>query len=198
MAHTFLFLKRFLFWGGRCAKIFWGTLLWLWLFGFILFEWHVSRLEPSFSSALEIVPADAIVVFTGSSGRVQTGIQLLKQNYAPRLLISGVESQRQVVLTQEEHLLPITLGYQAKNTVENVKEAADWLTFHRAQSAYLVTADYHMPRSSLLLRSSLPRVQFFLYPLKTSWSKRLSYSFLEYHKYMASWFFYVLGGEVSC
>ncbi len=40
----------------------------------------------------------------------------------------------------------VDLGLSALNTQGNAHESYRWLKRHRAQSTFLVTANYHMPR----------------------------------------------------
>ena len=60
------------------------VLLLLWLGGFI---WFLRAVQ---EAAADAGTADAIVVLTGGTERVETGFRLLEEGAAPRLFISGV------------------------------------------------------------------------------------------------------------
>ncbi len=114
-----------------------------------MFVAHVTHLSPPSSP----VNNQAIIVLTGESNRVYTGIKLLSDGRADRLFISGVDSsvnktdlQRLHDISQD-HLHQITLGYEAKDTQGNAKEAADWITDRNITDIRLVTSNYHLPRA---------------------------------------------------
>ncbi|MBY0264492.1 MAG: hypothetical protein K2P90_03555 [Holosporales bacterium] len=100
------------------AFCFWG-----WITGFLLLNSTLDKNIPF----LPLKAVDAIVVFTGSEGRVQTGIALLKRGIAKHLFISGVQSKSFKIPSPEDKKLSITLGYAADNTFENVDETVEWL-----------------------------------------------------------------------
>lgn len=122
--------------------------------------------------AVNEVSADAIVVLTGGSGRLDAGITLLQQGAAKRLLISGVHRD---VLKKELSTLTgaapalfdccIDLDYAAGNTLGNAEETSSWVKKHGFKKLILVTADYHLQRSSILFRRALPDVEIKPYPV---------------------------------
>ena len=61
----------------------------------------------------------------------------------------------------------VDLGFQAANTIGNAREAADWAKAMNYHSLILVTADYHMPRAMLELRSALPTDAITAFPVAT-------------------------------
>ncbi len=166
------------------AFCFWG-----WITGFLLLNCAIDK--NVFFLPLKAV--DAIVVFTGSEGRVQTGIALLKRGVAKHLFISGAQSKSSEILSPEDKKLSITLGYASNNTFENVDETVAWLKTKGFLSVCLVTSDFHMPRSLFLLRLKMPNGIFYPYPLTTSNSKRFFYTLKEYHKLLACLVFQNLG-----
>jgi uncharacterized SAM-binding protein YcdF (DUF218 family) len=108
--------------------------------------------------------ADAIVVYTGrSNARVRTGVALLEQGRAQRLLISGVN---RTVRPQELRQIAggalrtweccIALGHEARDTVGNARELAAWAGRSGVSSIILVTGNYHMERAVLETRAVLP------------------------------------------
>jgi uncharacterized SAM-binding protein YcdF (DUF218 family) len=95
----------------------------------------------------------AIVVLTGGSERIATGLRLLQEGYGKKLFISGVGPgsdigtifaglPRQTPLEQ----CCISLGRKAGDTVGNAAETLSWLTQDKFSQVILVTAHYHMLR----------------------------------------------------
>ena len=117
--------------------------------GFILFS--VTLGQPAASSAPK---ADAAVVLTGGAGRVEHGLDVIRQRKAARLLISGTDPlvtkadlarrnpKRANVLS-----CCVDLGTEAKDTRSNAEEAERWLKEHRRTSVRLITSDWHMRRA---------------------------------------------------
>lgn len=108
---------------------------------------------------------DAIVVFTGGSLRLETGLRLLSAGTARKLFISGVhrgvdveELKRVWKQAPETVDCCIVLGYEADDTTGNARESADWVKAEGFGSIRLVTADYHMPRSLVEFRMLAPEV----------------------------------------
>lgn len=123
-------------------------------------------------------PADAIVALTGGSqARLETGVRLLEEGHAPRLLISGVNRD----VTDEELFTlldvdggvrgAIDLGRAAEDTLGNASETAAWARRHNIESLILVTDDYHMPRSFAELQLALPDVELIAYPVPTRFAR---------------------------
>ena len=83
-------------------------------------------------------------------------------------------------------------------TVGNARETAEWAKSKGYKSLIVVTADYHMPRSMLELRATMPDATLHPYPVKTDlnarrwWKTSLSARrmIVEYCKYLA-----ILGRE---
>jgi uncharacterized SAM-binding protein YcdF (DUF218 family) len=150
--------------------------------------------------------ADAIVVLTGGAERLREGLRLLAENKAPRLFVSGVH--RDVTLAQLLSFVPeyqadpraadavaccVVLGRAAGNTAGNAQETAAWLLGQHLRSLYLVTADYHMPRSLLEFHRLLPGTEIKPYavfpqePVRRGWWRRadaFGLLLVEYHKYL--------------
>jgi uncharacterized SAM-binding protein YcdF (DUF218 family) len=125
--------------------------------GFGLFL--VTMPGPSPATAMR---TDAIVVLTGSSGRITRGLALLQDHAARRMLISGVAPQvRPGELAHEYHVSPalfaccIDLGHEAVDTRSNAEETADWVREHGYRSVRLVTSDWHLARARLELVNAL-------------------------------------------
>ncbi len=166
----------------------------VWLIGFAGF--CLYALSFKFQQAEH---ADAIVVLTGGGERVSTALQLLEDNYADYLLISGVHpSVKKGDLTG--NLSPeirdrITLGYIAQDTRGNAKETADWIRKNKVESVILITSFYHMPRGIFEVLKVSPDLRIIPQPVfpksfndSVDWI-RTRYAwllFIEYHKFLAT------------
>lgn len=136
---------------------------------------------------------DAIVVPTGSGGRIGRGLELLRLGAAQDMLVTGVDSdvRPQEFAAQfevEDRLMEccITLGFSALDTRGNARETADWMAEQGYSSLRLVTADWHMRRTAVELADRLPGdITVLRDAVHTEPS--LSTLFLEYHKLMAVW-----------
>jgi len=178
-----------------------------WLGGFLSF---VSSL-PSQAIA-PVAKADGIVVLTGGAERVETGLRLLEEGWADRLLISGVHpdaTPREVIASarttaegervnggeDDPFACCIDLDYVARDTIENARETREWAQARGYRTLIVVTAAYHMPRSLLELEHELPGVELTPYPVFPAaidrdgwWSSPRSARLLawEYTKYLLS------------
>lgn len=138
------------------------VLLGLWGTGFYFFLEKIPRAQ----AALETPQiADAIVVLTGGGGRLELGLSLLARGDAKKLFISGVDpGVTKTALLQNRQVdgatldCCITLGHNANNTFGNATETAHWITSQGFSSLYIVTANYHMPRSLVEFRAALPGI----------------------------------------
>ena len=115
---------------------------------------------------------DAIVVLTGGSDRLTTAMDLLANDKADKLFVSGV--YRGVDVRQLLNLFQqspqdlsccVFLGYEADNTQGNATETAEWIAAQDARSLRLVTATYHMPRSLLEFRRHMPDIEIVPHPV---------------------------------
>ena len=172
--------------------------------GLMAFADRISRLTP----APLPQAAEGVVVLTGagSNARLDTGMAVLEAGLAKRLLVSGVnrEASREdirLVSKAAKRLYDccVDLGFTAANTLGNARETAEWARAMRFRSLIIVTADYHMPRAMLELKSALPGVSLQPYAAATPvvearrwWRTRSGARLMiwEYSKYMT-----VLGRE---
>ena len=182
-----------------------ASLILLWIVGLYTFAARVSASTP----ALDPPTADAIVALTGASSvRIETAVQLLEEGKGRRLLISGVNPQAR--RSEVKYVARgvgriwdccVDLGFRAENTRGNAVETARWVAFHHYKSLIVVTADYHSPRSILELKSTMPGVTLYAYPVVTDtvntrrwWAKGedTRRMVVEYSKYLA-----ILGRETA-
>lgn len=132
----------------------------IWIAGLFTFLGMLPRSAPD-----DDTKTDAIVVLTGGSGRLETGLSLLAADRAQKLFISGVyrgvDVERIIALSQQRSQnfeCCVVLGYSASSTAENALETVEWVNAQGYSSVRLVTADYHMPRSLLEIRNRMPGV----------------------------------------
>ena len=138
----------------------------LWLGGLVWF----ARSIPSEVADAE-TKTDAIVVLTGGSLRVQSGLALLAAGKAQKLFISGVYHSTDVAALLRvsrqtpENVDRIALGREADNTEGNAAETARWMRLEGFHSLRLVTASYHMPRSLLEFSRAMPEMRIIANPV---------------------------------
>lgn len=132
-----------------------SLLLIAWGLGFALFA--VSLPGP-----LEGETTDAIVVPTGGPGRIDRGLELLRDRQAKRMLVTGVApGVRPADLAREYRAAPallaccVDLGADAVDTRGNAEETARWLRGHRYRTVRLVTSDWHLPRARMELAAAM-------------------------------------------
>lgn len=158
----------------------------IWAFGFLWFAIALPQPAP-------VSETDAVVVPTGSGGRIARGLELLRAGASDKLLVTGVYED----VKQEEfaavHEVPaalmdccVTLGFAALDTRGNARETADWAESEGVNSIRLVTSDWHMRRVVLELRGSLPGEIFVLRDAVRS-EPSFWMLFVEYHKLLAAW-----------
>lgn len=132
-----------------------GLVALAWALGFALF---MLLLPPP----LEGSTTDAIVVPTGGPGRIDRGLQLLRDHQAGRMLVTGVApGVRPIDLALTYRASPrlfaccIDLGTDAVDTRSNAEETAQWVKQHDYRSVRLVTSDWHVARARMELGAAL-------------------------------------------
>ena len=97
---------------------------------------------------------DAAIVLTGGSGRIEHGIDDLREGKAKRLLVAGADpsvTKRDLAqrISRKPQLLKccVDLGSESVDTRSNAEEAARWLAKHNFHSLRLITSDWHMRRA---------------------------------------------------
>lgn len=154
-----------------------------WLAGFVLFWATLGKpLDPAMQT-------DGIVVLTGAPGRIDRGLDLMREKSAKRMLVSGVDRNvkpHELAIQYKEQKLfrcCIDLGWQAVDTVSNAQETAEWVRDHQYKTIRLVTSDWHMPRARLELSHLLgPGIELVGDPVPSN--VRFVTLFREYHKYL--------------
>ncbi len=136
--------------------------------GFLDFAERVVELKVPDRS----VKGDAIVVLTGGQQRIEHALDLLRSGAARRLLISGVnpattgsEIRRLTKSSKTLFACCVDIGHDAIDTIGNAYETARWIGSNGYRRVFLVTNNYHMPRSLLELRRVDPQTEFIPYPV---------------------------------
>lgn len=145
---------------------------------------------------------DAVVVLTGGAGRLTTGIDLMERHRAKKLFVSGVYqgvdvSQILKVARRQGSELDccLVLGHTADDTRGNAEETARWVRAEGYRSLRLVTSNYHMRRSLLEFRRTMPDVRVLPHPVFPSefkarswwnWPGTFQLVVTEYCKYLVA------------
>ncbi len=121
--------------------------------------------------------ADGIVALTGDEDRIAEAMHLLAQGKASRLLISGVGKRTgasQIIsmnspVRGEAWLFSccIDLDKRSLNTEDNAFETMAWARKRGFRSLIVVTSTYHMPRTLIELRQTMPEAYLIPYPVKS-------------------------------
>jgi uncharacterized SAM-binding protein YcdF (DUF218 family) len=170
-----------------------SLLLVLWAFGFLWFA--VALPQPAAGEK-----TDAIVVPTGSGGRIDRGLSMLRGGASGQMLVSGVDEDVRPREFAAEYDVPeptmeccVTLGFAALDTRGNARETSDWVEARKVRSLRLVTSDWHMRRAALELENALPEGTIVVRDAVRT-EPSLWTLFLEYHKLLASWLVQALPG----
>lgn len=162
--------------------------------------WFASTLPTSVADTT--TNTNAIVVLTGGSERIETGLRLLAEDLGTRLFISGVGEQvsMQDLVARGQpldhsQLDRIVIGNRASDTPGNATETALWAHGEQVRSLRLVTASYHMRRALLEFHSAMPEVKIIPHAVFPStvksdwwrWPGTASLIAREYTKFMIAW-----------
>lgn len=127
----------------------------LWLGGFAVFALTLPSPQGE-------IKTDAVVVLTGSAGRIERGMAVLEKQWAGRLLISGVDrtvkpQELSAHYNMSEALFAccVDLGFRSVDTHSNGQETARWVLSRKLTSLRLVTSDWHMRRAHFELERAL-------------------------------------------
>jgi uncharacterized SAM-binding protein YcdF (DUF218 family) len=102
-----------------------------------------------------VTQSDIILIFKGSQKRTEAGYRLANLGLAPRIVLSpATGNERQQY--DRTYTMKDTVSHipeeQATTTFENALFTSLIIKAYQLKSVILVTSDYHMPRSLVLLR----------------------------------------------
>ncbi len=137
-----------------------------------------------------------IAVLTGGKGRIAEGIKIFREHPESYLIISGVDKS-----VETEEIIPLDflknprvfIDKNSETTLDNAKEIIAWSYKNKIQDILIVTSDYHMPRSLLVLFKKGKGLNFYANPITSSIyfkknlfrdSKLLQFLLVEYFKYL--------------
>ena len=133
---------------------------------------------------------DAIVVLTGSAGRIERGLALLRRKQAEELLVSGVDRDVKPAEFADLYKVPhtlmdccVTLGREAIDTRSNAIETSRWLASRKYKSVRIITTDWHMRRARYELSRQLEE-PIRIVPDAVRSNPSLTVLLREYHKYV--------------
>jgi uncharacterized SAM-binding protein YcdF (DUF218 family) len=133
--------------------------------GFIIFARNLERTREG-----PVRAADGITVLTGGADRIDEAMKLLANHKASRVLITGVyktttKETLKSLASQGDQLFTccVDLDYEARNTIDNATETAEWVAKHKYNSVIVVTSNYHMPRALAELGRATPGVTLIPY-----------------------------------
>ncbi len=141
-----------------------------------------------------------IAVLTGGKGRIAKGIEVFRNNPESYLIISGVDKKVSIedVLPKDFLVNPkVFIDKKSETTNDNVNEIVNWSLNNNIRDVIIITSDYHMPRTMLILTKKGKGLNFSSYPVTSSInleesflkdSKTLKFLLEEYFKYILSFF----------
>ncbi len=105
---------------------------------------------------------DAIVVLTGGKGRVEQGLDLLRDGVSPILILSGVNEAADLDSIFSGGLDGvdrdrIILEKQSKSTYENALQVRRLVIDRGYSSVLLITSSYHMKRAHFIFNRVMPK-----------------------------------------
>lgn len=163
-----------------------SSVLLLWILGF---AWFAILLP----QPLDDQKTDAVVVPTGGPLRIDRGLEALRNKWADRLLISGVDRDvRPAELTAQYpgsgalFACCVDLGFRAYDTRSNGLETARWAKQRKVKSVRLVTTDWHMRRAHYELERALPG-DITIYADAVASKPSLMTLWREYNKLVVRW-----------
>ena len=139
---------------------------------------------------------EGIAVLTGGKGRIAKGIKLFKSSPGSYLIISGVDKNIKNIDIVPKELLKnnrVFIDRKSETTIDNAEAIIKWAKQYRIGNIRIITSDYHMPRSMLILLRQSKSLNFYADPVisdihsRDTWvnnSKLLIFLIEEYLKFL--------------
>ena len=162
-----------------------SLLLLIYALGFVIFAFTLGKPAPA-----DAKPVDAAIVLTGGSGRIEHGIDVLRDGKAKRMLIAGADPSvtkadlaRRIPRSRDLLKCCVDLGSESVDTRSNAEETGRWLAAHRFRSFRLITSDWHMRRARYEFRKVL-KGKYEIVPDAVQTEPSFITLFSEYNKYV--------------
>ncbi len=142
--------------------------------GFTLFAAHIATAPPP---TAQLDRADGIVVLTGRQGEIERSFELLIDDRASRLLLSGVgvcitkEGIRHIVggdatdAAVERFNCCVDVDREAHDIPGHINATGLWIADKGYERVIIVAAAHHMPRTIMQFRAALPATEITPYPV---------------------------------
>ena len=140
-------------------KILYSIIILTLTFIIIHFSYYISQIPNQITDRNNFDKIDAIIVLTGDKNRISEGINILKNGYGSRLLISGVNkkiSNAKIKNLYGNDLKSkrlfdccIDIDRISTNTFENSRETYLWSRELGFKNLLIITSHYHVPRVKL-------------------------------------------------
>ena len=154
------------------SKILYVILLFIIFVTIIAFDFLAFVKNIPLTPTTNVEMTDALVVLTGGTKRLETGLKLLSESRAKKLFISGVYKGvdvRRLLQIFEQNSTKlyccVELGHAAESTEGNAIETREWIKKESYTSIRLVTSNYHMPRSIRLFSYHMPGINIIPQPV---------------------------------
>jgi len=181
----------------RCLIILLIFIVFIWCTGFVVFAVCINNYSRN-----DEKDSDAIIVLTGGKNRISHAFSLLNKGRGKKMFISGVPEDVKIESILKENRVSfgknklVDLGRTAHNTFENARETTDWIKNNDVKSIYLVTSNYHTPRSAEEFAYRNPDVAIMVSPVYSDnvsvkwWANWGTFKllFAEYNKFLYVYF----------
>jgi len=141
------------------------VLILFFIIGFIKFYNDIKNYK-SYNKIL----VEGIAVLTGGKGRIDKGIELFKASPNNYLIISGVDKSIKIIEVVPKDILnsnKVFIDRKSETTIDNAEEIIKWSRKNSITNIRIITSDYHMPRSMLILSKKSESLNFFPDPVKS-------------------------------
>jgi len=163
--------------------------------GFIKFYYSIKNTTVYSNQNIQ-----GIAILTGGKGRISEGIKLFLETQNSILLITGVDKKvdsEQIVPARLLKNPKVFIDKNSDTTLDNANAIIQWATVNKITNVLVVTSDYHMPRSMLVLKKKSKKLNFYPYLVTSNIrleekllkdSKVLRFMLEEYFKYLLCFF----------
>ena len=142
----------------------------LWLISYVFFIAYTYLDKAPQKQYLNNTP---VIILTGDNGRISQGLELAERIDSPDIFITGVNeslNKNDIIRNWQADKLDslISIDHKALNTIGNIEQSVAWLQQREFDKAVIVTSNYHMPRTKMLLNVKAPEFSFLSYPVQNA------------------------------